>query len=157
MLRCVGEKLRRDWRAAKPEVGGSLAFHAKASQRLGFVPYLSCTIPLSCPETFSRLFNEVNADTRYVRAMPGAAPGSVLLRLRDGHLLVPRPGVQRLATPVVPPSDFDDFDVVIVNPGPPGVRNEILQALAKARKENSRTTALAVALTGRLLNFFRHH
>jgi sugar/nucleoside kinase (ribokinase family) len=139
------EKLRRDWRAAEPVVGGSLAFHAKAAQSVGYVIYLSCIIPVPCPATFSRLFEEVNADTRFARAMPGVVPGALCFNFRDGHLLVPRPGVQALATPVVPPSVFDDFDVVIVNPGPPMARIDVLQALHNAKKENSRTP-LAVAL-----------
>ncbi len=92
------EKLRCDWKLARAVVGGFCAHAARAVHAAGHRVFLNSVIPLPLFKLFEDFFEEVDADTRHLVAMPGTTPASIQLQCNDGHLLIPRSGVQGQAS-----------------------------------------------------------
>lgn len=137
------EKVRCDWSFGKVTVGGFAGHAARAVHALGHRVFLSTVVPLPFHQHLAEFFREVDADTSHVVAFPGDAPAAIHLQCTDGHVLVPRPGVQASAPPRVPANVLERFDCVLINPGDPPGRAATLQALGlKAARQ--RRAAVAV-------------
>jgi hypothetical protein len=135
------EKFRCEWEmAGLPVVGGFVGQVAPLADGLGLDVHLNCAVGVPTPAPLREFIESGKYDTRHTVAYPAPAPASVELRFNDGHVLLPRLGVDGLVAAPVPSGMGAGYDVVLVNPGRCQSRGALLGRLAAEFRPGCRAT-----------------
>lgn len=147
-LRAGQEKFRCEWEFYDPSVGGFIGQVASIAADLGFEVHLNCAVAVPAPLRIREFLESGRYDTRKVIVFPGKTPASIELRFTDGHVLVPRRGIDSSVDVPIPTRITTDFDVVLVNPGPRPGRLALLDRLAAEFRSGVGCTTLGIVARG---------
>ncbi len=142
------EKFRADWQFEKPVLGGFVGQVAPLAANLDFDVAVACTVALPSSKLIRDLLESGLFDTQYVVSYPGAASASLDLQFTDGHMLIPRPGVDALQKTPIPRNLSQNFDAALANLGSRDGRVRRLQDLISSCSSAGHKIPMAIVARG---------
>lgn len=142
------EKVRRNWRMTRFVAGGFVVHAARCARLMGHQVVPISIIPAPTPQPIEDFLNEIDANRRYLRALPGVAPASIHIECTDGHWLICRPGIQSKAELELPPDFVNRFRIVLINPGSAHGRANMLEQICKSGAPTGRRATVGICARG---------
>lgn len=137
-------KIRMSWEQMPDRPGGFPVQAARVAKALGMTVHLGGVLPDPLPDAIERFLNQIKPDLTLARFVEGPCTHSLIFECTDGELLLCGPGHQD--NTVSPAYDhlLDDFPVLLINPGPPAVRAQLLPRVVPGHNHDGPTVGICM-------------
>ena len=132
------------WRLGKPQVGGFVAYAARAAVALGAHVTVCTTVPVPVPISLRQFLDKYDSHWRFVAALPGKCPVTFVFHCVDGFVVQSRPGTCPTSCAGLPRLGENEFDAILLDTASAQWRSKLTRTAQDPLRGLTRPCAVGV-------------